>query len=218
GIVLYFTAEREPALAAAGGLVAAFALGTVLARNRPFAFPILLAFAALAAGFATATLKSAIVAHPMIRWPAWNVSITGWIEVREERARSDRVVVKVYSIEGPRLDRRPERVRVSVAKGTAPPVGSFIALKAKLDAPRAPLRPGGYDFARDLYFQGVGATGFALGAFKAAEAPVAPSSWLRYATTVDGIRNAIDRRIRASLPGDVGAIASALITGKRDAI
>jgi hypothetical protein len=89
GIVVYFTAEREPALAAAGGLVAALAVGTVLARNRPLTFPILLALAALAAGFATATLKSAIVAHPMLRWPAWNVSITGWIEVREERARTD---------------------------------------------------------------------------------------------------------------------------------
>src|SRR5262245_20071847 len=218
GIVLYFTAEREPALAAGGGLFAAVAVGTILARNRPLAFPLLLAFAALAAGFATATLKSAVLAHPMLRWPAWNVSITGWIEVREERARSDRIVVKVHSMEGPRLDRLPERVRVSVAKGSAPPVGSFIALKAKLDAPRAPLRPGGYDFARDLYFQGIGATGFALGAIKPAEAPGAPSFRLRYAATVDGIRNAIDRRIRAHLPGDVGAIASALITGKRDAI
>jgi competence protein ComEC len=32
------------------------------------------------------------------------------------------------------------------------------------------------------------------------------------------LRDAIDRRIRASLSGDVGAIASALITGKRDTI
>ena len=32
------------------------------------------------------------------------------------------------------------------------------------------------------------------------------------------MREAIDKRIRAVLPGDKGAIASALITGKRDAI
>jgi competence protein ComEC len=32
------------------------------------------------------------------------------------------------------------------------------------------------------------------------------------------MREAIDKRIRADLPGDKGAIASALITGKRDAI
>ena len=41
----------------------------------------------------------------------------------------------------------------SVRKGTAPPVGAFVTLKARLNPPLAPLRPGGYDFARDLYFQ-----------------------------------------------------------------
>ena len=35
---------------------------------------------------------------------------------------------------------------------------------------------------------------------------------------IDGMRDAIDARIRAVVPGDKGAIASALITGKRDAI
>jgi len=35
---------------------------------------------------------------------------------------------------------------------------------------------------------------------------------------MDGMREAIDKRIRAVLPGDEGAIASALITGKRDTI
>jgi hypothetical protein len=34
---------------------------------------------------------------------------------------------------------------------------------------------------------------------------------------IDGMREAIDKRIRAVLPGDKGTIASALITGKRDA-
>ena len=94
------------------------------------------------------------------------------------------------------------------------PVAFPLALAGALE----PLRPGGCDFARDLYFQGIGATGFALGAIRIAEPPVQPGLWLRYATTVQGIRDAIDARIRAALPGDKGAIASALITGKRDAI
>jgi competence protein ComEC len=48
--------------------------------------------------------------------------------------------------------------------------------------------------------------------------PAAAGFWLIYATIVDGIRETIDDRIRAALPGDRGSIASALITGKRDAI
>lgn len=218
GIVIYFSAEREPLLVAALAAFGALALAAFLARARPIAFPILLTCAALAAGFAVATAKSARIAHPVLQHAAWNVAVTGWIEVREERARSDRIVVKVHGIDGGRLNEAPDRVRVSVAKGTAPPVGSFIELKARLDTPPAPLRPGGYDFARDLYFQGIGATGFALGRIKPATPPTPSGFWLRYAAFIDGIRNAIDQRIRAVLPGDVGAIASALITGKRDAI
>jgi len=218
GVLIYFTADHEPALTAALGLLVALVAATFLARKRPVAFPLLLGMAALAAGFATATLKSAGVAHPILHHPAWNTAIAGWVEAREVRPRTDRIVLKVSRIEGGRLDQAPERVRVSVAKGTAPPVGGFIELKARLEPPRAPLRPGSYDLARDLYFQGIGATGFALGPIRNAEAPSPPSAWLRYAAFVDGIRNAIDRRIRANLTGDVGSIASAVITGKRDAL
>ena len=217
GIVLYFTAEREPALWAALALAAVLLVAAVFARARPFAFPLLIGLAAVAAGFATVTFKSVRVAHPILSHAAWNVSISGFIEVREERERADRIVVRVHGIEG-RLKEAPERVRLSVKKRTAPPVGTFIKVTARLNPPLRPLRPGGYDFSRDLYFQRIGATGFATGALAIAEAPVPPSAWLRYATFIEGIRDAIDSRIRAAVAGDAGSIASALITGKRDAI
>ena len=112
----------------------------------------------------------------------------------------------------------PERVRVAVRKGTAPAVGSFVAFKAHLAPPLQPLRPGGYDFARDMYFQRIGASGYVLGAIRPATAPSAPSLRLRFAAMVDAMREGINQRIHAVLPGDRGSIASALITGKRNAI
>src|SRR5215468_4679406 len=39
GIVLYFTAEREPNLIAAAALLAGLGLAAALARGRPIAFP-----------------------------------------------------------------------------------------------------------------------------------------------------------------------------------
>ena len=69
-----------------------------------------------------------------------------------------------------------------------------------------------------MYFQRIGASGFVLGRIRVAEAPHAPTLWLRYATIIDGVREAIDKRIRTVLRGDKGSIASALITGKRDAL
>src|SRR5262249_42869465 len=59
-----------------------------------------------------------------------------------------------------------ERVRVAVRKGRAPAVGSFVEFKAHLSPPLQPLRPGGCDFAREMYFQRIGPSGYALGAIK----------------------------------------------------
>ena len=110
-------------------------------------------------------------------------------------------------------------MRVSVRKGTAPPVGAFVTFRARLTPPLAPLRPGGYDFARDLYFQRhrrgrLRARRDPHGRAAGAARPVA--ALRRGHRTACATR--IDARIRAVVPGDKGAIASALITGKRDAI
>jgi competence protein ComEC len=163
-------------------------------------------------------LKTVQIAHPVLARSASNVAVSGFVEVREERERTDRIVVRAISLEGPRLEQKPDRIRVSVKKGTAPAVGAYVTFRARLSPPLEPLRPGGYDFARDLYFQGIGATGFVLGAISPAAATAPPGAWLKYAAAVQGLRDSIDARIRAVIPGDKGAIASALITGKRDAI
>ncbi len=218
GIAVYFTAEQEPFWWAALGLFAACALITILARRRVVAFTIFLGFAALSAGFATATVKTAWIAHPVLPLPAYNVAVSGFVMSREQRERSDRIVVQVHTIEGRRLAVKLDRVRVAVRKGTAPPVGSFVAFKARLNPPLPPLRPGGYDFARDMYFKQIGGSGYVLGRVKTLKPPAEKGLQVAWAATLSGIRDGIDGRIRAALPGDTGSIASALITGKRDSI
>ncbi|HWP27790.1 MAG TPA: ComEC/Rec2 family competence protein [Xanthobacteraceae bacterium] len=218
GVVIYFAADREPAWWAAISAALAAAVMTVLLRARPITFAVMLALTSAAAGFATVTLKSFIIAHPVLHHAAGNVQIAGFVEVREERERSDRIVVRVVRIDGGRLDEAPERVRLAVRKGKAPPVGAYVTLRARLTPPLAPVRPGGYDFARDMYFQRIGASGFVLGAVNVAEPPVNSGYWLQISAAIQLVRDAVDARIRSVLAGDTGAIASALITGKRDAI
>ncbi|NWG23923.1 MAG: ComEC family competence protein, partial [Pseudorhodoplanes sp.] len=218
GLAGYFAAEREPMLWAPLAVFGIAVCSAVLTRLRPVAFAASLAIAAGAAGFAVATAKSARIAHDILQFPVSGVTLAGFVESREERERSDRIVLAVHRMQHLRLDAKLERVRVSVRKKTAPPVGAFVSLTARLSPPLQPLRPGGYDFARDLYFQGIAATGFVLGAIRFAEPPAEPGWRLRYAATVAAMRDGIDARIRSVVPGDAGAIASALITGKRDAI
>jgi competence protein ComEC len=218
GIALYFAAPQEPFWWAGLVLALALAAATVALRESALGFPVLAVLTAVAAGFALATLRAQAVSHPVLETPVFSARLSGFVEAREQRERSDRIVLRVDRFEAGRAGARPERVRIAVRKGTAPAVGSFVELRARLNPPLAPLRPGGYDFARDLYFQRIGASGFALGAIRQAAPPQPPDFRLRYTAAIGGLRDDIDARIRAALAGDRAAIASALITGKRDAI
>jgi competence protein ComEC len=217
GIAFYFAAEHEPvasvtAIAALGLCLAAFLL------RRQKMFPVAVLIAALATGFAVATWKTVRIGHGVLARPMYAVSLSGFVETRDIRERTDRFVLRVAQMESPRSQAKLERVRLSVRKGTAPAVGSFVEVKARLQPPLSPLRPGSYDFGRDMFFQGIGASGFVTGAIKTVAAPAGGGLSLRYAAFMQGLRDAIDARIRTALDGDRRAIATALLTGRRDAI
>ncbi|GLR96537.1 hypothetical protein GCM10007858_41740 [Bradyrhizobium liaoningense] len=216
GIALYFAADHEPVLWVVVATAAVLALGAVLLRRSRLFAPVIM-LAAVAAGFAMATWKTARIAHTVLAKPLYSVALSGFVEARDIRERTD-LVLRVSAMEAQRSDVKLDRVRLSVRKGTAPEVGSFVQLKARLLPPISPVRPGSYDFSRDMFFQGIGASGFVMGAITAAPPPDAVGSRLRYAAFMQGLRDAIDARIRATLEGDNRAIATALLTGRRDAI
>ena len=78
GIVVYFTADREPAWWAAVALALAGIVVAILARRRVIGFPLALGFAAVAAGFATGTLRNEIVTHPVLHYSASSVILSGF--------------------------------------------------------------------------------------------------------------------------------------------
>jgi competence protein ComEC len=217
GIALYFTADHEPV-----GWITAIAAVVLSAAacllRRQKIFPVAVMVAATACGFATATWRTAYVAHGVLTRTIYSVQLSGFVETRDIRERTDRFVLRVTQMDAPRWSTKLERVRLSVRKGAAPDVGSYVELKARLQPPLAPLRPGSYDFARDMFFQGIGASGFVTGAIKIVRPPVGGGWLLRYDAFMQDLRDAIDGRIRTALDGDKRAIATALLTGRRDAI
>ena len=170
GIAFYFAADHEPVLSVAALMAVVLCAVALLLRRQKF-FPAAVMIAAVGAGFATATWKTARISHGVLARPMFSVTLTGFVETRDIRERTDRFVLRVVTMESARGQTRLERVRLSVKKGTAPAVGSFVELKARLLPPLAPLRPGSYDFGRDMFFSGIGASGFAMGAIKTAEPP-----------------------------------------------
>jgi competence protein ComEC len=218
GIVIYFTAEREPSFWAAAILAGGCAIAAVQLRRHLTAFLVLLFAFALSAGFTVATWKTASIAHPILRYPASGVTVAGFVELREESQHTDRMVIRVDRLEGSRIADKPQRVRLSVKRGMAPPPGSYVEVKALLEPPLQPLLPGAYDFARDLYFQQIGASGFVRGAVKIIAPPLTEGLRQRANAVVQRMRDAIDVHVRSVLTGDTGAIAAMLLNGRRDVI
>jgi competence protein ComEC len=107
----------------------------------------------------------------------------------------------------------PSRVRVSIDQDKAPKGiarGAQLQLRARLAPPPPMALPGGYDFARDAWFKEIGAVGKAFGSVTVLR-PARESG-------IDGVRDRLDRHIRARLPGANGGIATALATGDQNAV
>lgn len=216
GILLYFAADREPALwAPLTGL--ALACGAAFAlRQRRLALVICLGSGAAFAGFAAATWRTATVAAPMLDRPRIG-QVTGFVESVEARDAGARLVILVTGLAGVEAERWPRRVRVNVRSGTVSP-GDHIAAVARLLPPPGPARPGGYDFGRDAFFRGLGAVGSIPGKIVLTPPPRPPSTELALAAAIDRARNALTRRIAEIGGGQAGAMAAALVTGKRGLI
>ena len=215
GAIANLTADRDPPLAA--GLVAAvvFAALAVLLRSRPAPFAVALTLACFAAGHASMSFRIARVAAPVItRLTIANV--TGVVEQVDHRREGARLVLRLTSVEGIAPQNLPRRVRLTTRRDPGVEAGAHVALKARLLPPARAALPGGYDFARDAYFAGIGGVGNVLGRIETRPADGAAPASLRIAAAIDQARNALAERIAARLPGDTGAIAVAMVTGKRD--
>ncbi|MRI52538.1 ComEC family competence protein [Methylobacterium sp. DB1607] len=218
GILVFFTAADGEATLAAPLIAAALCLVvTPTLRARPIALALMLALAALFLGYAAAVWRVASVSGPVLTRLTIG-PLSGLVEGLDEREGGARLIVRVESFGDLGAGQRPRRVRVSHRAAQAVRPGDTIRATARLLPPPEAVRPGGYDFARDAYFRGIGAVGSLAGKVEVG-APAQPLSWsLRLAAGIDAARNAFTRRITEAIGGQAGAVAAALVTGKRGLI
>lgn len=216
GVLLYFLADREPGLTAPLAGLALCALAALLMRQRRAVMAVCIAVAAAFAGFAAATWRTGTIAAPALARNHVG-KLTGFVETLEQREKGVRIIIQVTDLPGVEPAQRPRRVRVTTPVTTLKP-GDHISATARLLPPPGPARPGGYDFARDAFFQGVGAVGNIAGKIALSPAPVPMPRRLAWAVAIDQARNALTERIATSGGGQAGAMAAALVTGKRGLI
>jgi competence protein ComEC len=188
---------------AAGTSLGSFVLGTGRAGRA-------LGWFALAAslGCSLIWVRALWVEQPRLRHPLVT-EVTGDVESVDHLAARETVRLMI----APSGGHLPPHVRVSIDEdkfpaGIAP--GAKISLRARLAPPPPMALPGTYDFARDAWFQGIGAVGKAMGDVTVAKAATP--------TGLDRVRSNLREHIFSRLPPDSAGIAVALATGDQNAV
>lgn len=215
GAGCYFGLKTEPHWAFGALALAVFA---ALALWRSPAQKGAAALALVALGFVAAGLRTSLVDAPQLARDLGIVEAAGRILSVEEGSKQRRYVLALEAVEGVAAADLPARARITW-RGEAfdAKPGDRVTVRAGLSPPPPPVAPGAFDFARQLYFQRIGAVGFAVTA-PAVDGSAEKSLLQDHAARVETMRMAIAARIIEAAPGEGGAILAAIVTGKREAI
>jgi competence protein ComEC len=162
GVAVYFALPFEPAAWPAIAALASAVAGLVLLRRRPVARLILLGLGAMVLGFAAGELRTALVKGPMLAAKLENLRIEGRVREVELLPSGRRIELDDVTMQW--RPNPPTALRLRLVSADPPLVpGDRIRVKATVGPPSRPAAPGAYDFRRDLFFDGIGGVGFALG-------------------------------------------------------
>jgi len=220
GILAYFRLPSEPHVLLAFMPFFVVLATAMVARRGTFSLIAVSAAMAATLGFAAAKIRTDWVSAPVLDRQMSRVFVDGFIEAIEPRpAQGPRLTIQVLRLGSLDRARQPRRVRIRLM-APAPELtpGMRIRVRATLAPPALPSLPGDYDFARAAWFAGLGGVGYAVTkpqiSGDASEAPLS----LRILASTQRLRQVIGERVAAVLPGEEGAIATALIAGERGGI
>ncbi|MEM8854409.1 MAG: ComEC/Rec2 family competence protein [Pseudomonadota bacterium] len=215
GVALAVAVPFNPngwALAAVVGLAGAL---TAVARRRSALVSLAGPSAALSAcalGALLLVLEASLVGTPMLEWPQ-SATLEGTVTASEAKGTGRRrIIVRVE--ESTLRGAVPTAVRLTVAADKAPPVGARIRTKARLFPLHGPAIPGGYDGARRLYFDGIGASGYTYGAPTVLTLP----GRFHGPALVHRVRDGIEARLSEAMDAKTASVAAALLVGRRGAM
>ena len=220
GILAYFAAEREPLVwAPVFALLLCCGLALALKRaDRVVSLRVCVALGFLFAGFLAACLKTILVAAPVIERMTIAKSIA-FVETIELRKNGALLLLRPHSIAGVDAASLPRKVRVTMRWRPQFAAGATIYATLRLLPPPFATEPGGYDFAREAWFAGIGGVGNLVSRPVLSTARQVPPG-ARFVAWIDRGRNWLTWRIATVIDRQQHAHqgAAALVTGKRGMI
>lgn len=190
-----------------------FALGLLtialaLRRKVPLLKYIILTVCLIVTGYALASYRVLSVATVTLSKELRPTNITGTVEkvhlYEDGKIRLTLRDTEIRGIEPLNL------VNVRVNKFSEMPYeGDKIKIRAGLMPPPGPAMPGDYDYARQIWFQGISAVGYAVSALEIVERNDS------FSRNFSQLRQRMAERIKGHIKGEAGTLAAALITGIR---
>ena len=219
GVLLYVKADQEPHWQAPFALLVISAWLTWLNRDkRRGVMAGLVIVCAMAAGFLAACLQTLRVSGPVLQAP-WIGYGSGLIEQIDwgqdgKGENNAHVILRIYKMGTLEAHQRPLKLKLSLKGRPAIQAGDLIYAPIRVQPLPGPTYAGGYDFRFDYFFKQVGGVGSIVGPIKQGYGRP-PSMWQQFWAAIDRYRCLVTERIVHVIGGQNGAVAAALITGKR---
>jgi competence protein ComEC len=214
GIWAYFALPQEPALSLTGF----FMLLAIVLFWKAHARMEVLLLAILLSGFVLAKFRAEMIATPLLKATTAEIIVSGVVrDVERASERRSTIILQPNEIEGMTAAQLPRRLRLSNSiKNGEPAIGARVAFKARLSQLASPTMPGGFDYGRQLYFEGIGGTGRITSKIEIIGKAASTALWLTVA--LHDLRELIGKKIRQHLQGPTGSLSEAMITGERASI
>jgi len=220
GSVAYFQLDFEPAW---DRLILSFILLVLLAyllRRLPPLRLFCLVMAAALSGTLLAKIETARIGTHFIPWEITGEITARVLEFQPQEEGGYRITVEIAAL--PTDDailQVGQKLRLSarnLPEGVA--IGSILQGLVRLRPPSGPVRRASYDFSFHQFYRGVSGQGFFMGAPQFVTLPPPSGIFAHAKLSIAHLRHKISARIIASIEGEAGSIAAALITGQRGGI
>jgi len=219
GAVGYFQLDVEPSFNKLLVISLILTLFVYLLRAVPFValmggIMLTISLGAFFAKIETMRLDTKFISREMVL--SVSARILSW---EEQEQGNHRLIVQIIAASENANELVGRKIRLnarSLPEGIT--IGSGLSGLVRLRPPSGPVRIGSYDFGFHNYYQNLSAQGFFMGQPQGINLPPPPNLTEQFALMITSLRVNMGKKIEATLEGEAGAIAQALILGLRGGI
>jgi competence protein ComEC len=214
GIIIYFALPTEPNIFILI-IITIFLVSSIIFYRKKNVLGLLILALCITFGMIIAQLRTIYVISPKLIQEIKYAKIYGRIINLTPTINGLQIILDHIYISEFNNKNSPKKVKITIRSNNLNDlqVGDYIKLKANLKPPSKPLVPGGYNFARQSYFEQIGATGYNV-----SKIYVTKKNKNKFSNYIANLRIDLSQRIKKILGDRNGAIAAALIIGEQTAI